>query len=213
MAHLEAHAFEELARGFAARSSSQPQSWAYLQPPESGPFGRATGYLRSSPLLLLDSSLTLAMESASQSDDVDDGVLTDGIQLTSRVELHIVHSTTYRAPVLLLQGYAADGQLWTADQVHAHLIRSSPTSSIAASSVTQAEHPVLLVPFFSVHACRTADWMDALLHRVDGETSLPNNSTYIQLDFLSGWWSVLAPLVGASFSPSDARNALRQPLS
>mgnify|MGYP002630706845 CR=1 FL=1 len=165
----------------------------------------------------------------------DEGALPPDVQPAGRVELHIVHSAAYGTPMLLLQGYCAHGQPWGADEVHTHLAHCSPPGSIAAEMVSQVEHPSLHVPFFAIHPCRTAEWMGTLLHRTDdaytqppcaeavstrGGAALPGEAGVLsphrggdgnaQLDYLSAWWAVVAPLVGASVSASEAQRALRE---
>ena len=212
MAHLGAAAFEELGRVFAARSADRRLSWAWVDCDQSGPFAtRPTGYLRSCPLLLLEHEVPGALDACDTTvecgevPDEDNSSLANG-SVGGRIELHIVHNATYGAPVLLLQGYSADGSLWTANDVRSYLVRRAHTAAppITADAVSQAEHPALGVPFYSVHPCRTADWMAALLLQGHERVSGSPPGTTAQLDYLSAWWSVLAPLVGDPMSAADA---------
>lgn len=198
MARLDARAFEELAQAFAARSVSSRVSWGWVSPAGDGPFGRVTGYLQSAPLLVPPARQPAPSEGAVDGGD-DDGVLAQ--PHADWLELHIVHSQTYDTPVLLVQGHGADGELWSAEEVHGHLMLNSP-ESIEAAAISQAEHPVLRVPFVSVHPCRTAEWMQALLHSTEGVGRSE------RLDYLSAWWAVLAPFVGTPVSADEARAAL-----
>ena len=82
--------------------------------------------------------------------------------------------------------------------MHAHVARCG------GPAISQAEHPALGVPMHCVHPCRTAELMRDVLG-ARGASAAP-------LDYVSAWWSVVAPLVGA---PVAAREfaAAEEPLS
>jgi hypothetical protein len=109
--------------------------------------------------------------------------------------MHITYSSTYSVPALLLQGYGADGTLWEADAVHAHLAVASAgaADTFPPDAVTQMVHPSLDVPFFAIHPCRTADLMRCVLRVEDADAPTRGAG---QLDYLTAWWVVIAPLVG-----------------
>ena len=110
------------------------------------------------------------------------------------LELHIVHSESTAVPVLLLQGQQPDGSPWTPDELRAHLRRrdgaDGGVATLSGNVVTQLEHPVLCVPSCCVDPCGDGDADEELL------SGAPEGDGR-QLDYLSAWWSVLAPLVGA----------------
>ena len=83
--------------------------------------------------------------------------------------------------------------------VRAHIVRcgSAGHEIVPADMVSQMEHPVLRVPFCCLHPCRTADLMARL---VGGERAASGAAG--NLDYLSAWWSVLAPAVGVRSPPA-----------
>ena len=210
---ITATEFTALAKQFAATSQStagRAPSWAWIDafdaaPPS--PFGPPpTGYLRASPLLVPARECPeppLPMKagdedalSTGDDDDGDDAALPSAGERPGRLELHIVHSESYRVPVLLLQGQHPDGAPWTPDELRAHLRRrdASGVTPLSGNVVSQLEHPVLCVPSCCVDPCETASLMKSLL---SGGTPAPEEADGGRLDYLSAWWSVLAPLVGA----------------
>ena len=70
---------------------------------------------------------------------------------------------------------------------------------LAATQVSQIEHPVLRMPFCCVDPCGTSDLMGSLLSSGGHVSAGAMDTTEREgkLDYLSAWWSVLAPLVGA----------------
>ena len=104
-----------------------------------------------------------------------------------------MHSESYRVPVLLLQGQQPDGSPWTLDELRAHLRRrdgaDGGVATLSGSVVTQLEHPVLCKIVLR-RSVRDGDAdEEPIERRSEGDGR--------QLDYLSAWWSVLAPLVGA----------------
>ena len=213
---LSAEQFEANAAHFVARTAAHSPSWAWVAPtPDGSPLPPPTGFLRSAsitvPPLLSPHQDSLASEDAlvdDRADRVDDDCASMRPSISHRLELHIVHSDTYRVPVLLLQGYGEDGDPWAPEAVRAHLGRCGSVGHdvVPLDMVSQMEHPVLRVPYCCIHPCRTADLMSVLAgDGVFGKSG--------KLDYLSAWWSVLAPAVGvrsasalfeAAGSPNDA---------
>lgn len=213
-AHLRAAEFERLARDFAARfAASRPVAWAWVEAPScNGPFALPpTGYLRSSPLMLAESLRPQLMLGTPV--DVDGTVEAAGdvtpdefaLPLQSlhegRLELHIVHNASYGAPVLLLQGYSAEGVPWTVDDTRNYLHDGAGSGlGLSSEMVSQMEHPALGVPFCCLHPCRTPELMGELM----GSTAVAGVGVdSAQLDYLTAWWAVLAPVVGVSHSRQD----------
>ena len=229
-ATLSAADFDTLGRAFAARSAAHTPSWAWVERPTDArdPFAKAMplpGYLRASPLLLPSTvHLGLADDEHRGADDTsrsfatceheEMALLTGGEALeepeyasscavapSARLELHIVHHSTYAVPMLLLQGYHADGAPWRPEELRAFLrTQQTGQAPLAASSVSLSDHPVLCTPWCCVDPCETATLMGELLSTT---MALPPPSTVASdqppppaLDYLSAWWSVIAPLVG-----------------
>lgn len=208
--------FEADAARFVVLTASHSPSWAWVAPtPDGGPLPPPTGFLRSAsitvPPMLSPHERSLTAEDAlvdDLADCVDDDCTSTRPSPSHRLELHIVHSDTYGVPVLLLQGYGEDGDPWAPEAVRAHLARCGSVGHevVPLDMVSQMEHPVLRVPYCCIHPCRTADLMSVLA----GDGVFGKGG---KLDYLTAWWSVLAPAVGvrsasalfeAAGPPSDA---------
>ena len=193
---LSADDWTRLAPEFAAASAHRRVSWAWVEPEARGGFAAGLGYLRSAAILVpAADSAEGAIAHPSEDDDPSCAAPATG---SHRLELHAVHSATYGAPMLLLQGYDAAGAPWAPAAVHAHVARCG------GPAISQAEHPALGVPMHCVHPCRTAELMRDVLG-ARGASAAP-------LDYVTAWWSVVAPLVGA---PVAAREfaAAEEPLT
>ena len=178
---LSADDWTRLAPEFAAASAHRRVSWAWVEPEARGGFAAGLGYLRSAAILVpAADSAEGAIAHPSEDDDPSCAAPATG---SHRLELHAVHSATYGAPMLLLQGYDAAGAPWAPAAVHAHVARCG------GPAISQAEHPALGVPMHCVHPCRTAELMRDVLG-ARGASAAP-------LDYVTAWWSVVAPLVGA----------------
>jgi Autophagocytosis associated protein, active-site domain len=97
-------------------------------------------------------------------------------------DVHIVYSSTYRVPVLYFHPHLPSGELLDVDDVWRDLATQYDGSDDRDSVVTQAEHPILGLPFFHVHPCRTA----ALLR----EANVKSSATY-----LISWLSSIGALL------------------
>ena len=192
---LSAEDWTRLAPAFAAASAHRRVSWAWVEPEARGGFAAGLGYLRSAAILVPADSTEDAIAHPSEDDDPSCAAPATG---SHRLELHAVHSATYGAPMLLLQGYDAAGAPWAPAAVHAHVARCG------GPAISQAEHPALGVPMHCVHPCRTAELMRDVLG-ARGASAAP-------LDYVSAWWSVVAPLVGAPVAAREFALA-EEPLS
>ena len=195
-APLSADDWTRLAPEFAAASAHRRVSWAWVEPEARGGFAAGLGYLRSAAILV--PAADSAADAIAHPSEDDDPSCAAPAASSHRLELHAVHSATYGAPMLLLQGYDAAGAPWAPAAVHAHVARCG------GPAISQAEHPALGVPMHCVHPCRTAELMRDVLG-ARGASAAP-------LDYVTAWWSVVAPLVGA---PVAAREfaAAEEPLA
>ena len=80
---------------------------------------------------------------------------------TTTVECHVVFSTSYQVPVLYFNEYTETG---SAISPHG--------TQFSNSTITQASHPVLDMPFYQVHPCKTAKLMAEILELQHKEVSL-----------------------------------------
>ena len=238
MVILTTKGFVALGQRFAAFSEQRTPSWAWISCAGSDdPFSSlpASGYLRASPLIFPSVGVNTAHpvrgnqahgDGVSPSgepwcatdDDNDPSTSTKAPPSATRLELHIAHHRSYGVPVLLLQGYHADGTPWTPQTLRLYLETRSDLERARpiTTAISQIDHPVLCTPWCCIDPCETASLMGQLL-----SFESPTTGTQVaRLDYLSVWWSIVAPLVGApnraswfcsdhdseTFSDSDMRN-------
>ena len=74
-------------------------------------------------------------------------------------EYHVVYSDSFQCPVLYLNVSRSNGSLLSYQDLYAVLKLDLPDSP-ADMIFTQQDHPVLNIPFFYLHPCKTREWMD-----------------------------------------------------
>lgn len=236
---LSAEDFAQQAKRFAVASAQRSPSWAWVDastPSVQSPFGTdsnvAMGYLRMSPLLVpaARSQATASVADSVMVDGMANEVVDDAAALDMpaadspcRLDLHIVHSAIYSVPVLLLHGHHSDGAPWTPDELRAFLMQQQQHSGdesaarrltpLSGTVISQLEHPVLHTPSCCVDPCETASLMGTLLN---GAGVISGHDADAQrLDYLSAWWSILAPHVGAvsrsAWAAEDVANRVVAP--
>jgi len=110
-------------------------------------------------------------------------------KITVFYNFHIVYSTAYSVPELLFQATLADGQPLDRDAV-IQLLPEHQRISVTDSPdtiLTFKEHPLLQIPFFGIHPCRTREVL-ALIRESAGRD--PNSPPY-----LYSWLSIVGQLL------------------
>ena len=168
-ATLSRSEFDAACRAFAARDPAGGVAWAWVDETPDAPFGPRPGFLRSAALLVppprehAAASADATAETAADAECTDEAELADAPARAHRLELHVAYSHTYSVPLLLLQGYDADGAPWTDSAVNAHLSGCCKGAPLPPGAVTQTMHPSLDAPYYCVHPCHTAERMGHLL--------------------------------------------------
>nr|QSV39520.1 autophagy associated protein [Locusta migratoria] len=106
----------------------------------------------------------------------------------SEWEYHVLYSISYSVPVLYFNACFSDGSLFSLEQLW-QLLSDNFKGALEPqkwSVLTQQEHPVLGRPFFQLHPCRTAKFLEMF---EDSSTNL-----------LITWLSSVGPLVGLELS-------------
>ena len=116
-------------------------------------------------LRYVDGESLLVLRSVSDGDDVV-------------LEHHVVHDCAFGAPLLLFIAHDRSGEA----------VKPALPSTSSAVLFSQRMHPLLQLPFWSVHPCRTASLMAELR---------PNRPE----DFLAAWLSAVGQLVGVAVDP------------
>lgn len=122
------------------------------------------------------------------------------------LEIHVVWSASYCVPLLFFTARrGVDGALLPLESVWRlvpHPLDAPIRSGDRWSFLTQAEHPLLGVPFFHVHPCATSEAMTQLTGRL-ARPVLPSS-------YLVSWLSLVLPLVGVHV-PHDIVAAICSP--
>ncbi|KAJ4954049.1 hypothetical protein NE237_030881 [Protea cynaroides] len=171
------------------RASTSKEESSYL--PNKGPLVDATMEVHD------ERALTDKEESsyAANEEPLDDATMVQSYdEETHFFDFHIVHSASYRVPVLYFRAYSSDGRFLALDDMKTVLPHSS--LKILEESkwtfITQEEHPYLNQPWYTLHPCGTSEWMKLLFL---GDDSLTKEGTAIQL-YLVSWLSVVGQVVG-----------------
>eukprot|EP00658_Telonema_sp_P-2_P070886 TRINITY_DN6025_c0_g1_i8.p1 TRINITY_DN6025_c0_g1~~TRINITY_DN6025_c0_g1_i8.p1 ORF type:complete len:211 (-),score=33.52 TRINITY_DN6025_c0_g1_i8:50-682(-) len=98
-------------------------------------------------------------------------------------ELHVLFSQVFNVPVMYFNIYQPDGML----VMRGDLLERMPELQTASSwaNLTQAEHPVLGLPFFLLHPCNTQGFMNTLLPQVPHPNSNTRTGTLFMNTLLS----------------------------
>ncbi|TPX62699.1 hypothetical protein PhCBS80983_g00383 [Powellomyces hirtus] len=117
------------------------------------------------------------------------------------VEFHVIYSQTWQVPVMYFSAWTASGSPLSLDELKAVIKGGLPEideqfrTEYGMPVVSQQDHPVLGVPFFTIHPCQTA----ALLKELTAKSNDP------ALTPLMSWMSVMGtvfhplPLINLSY--------------
>ncbi|CAG7734721.1 unnamed protein product [Allacma fusca] len=105
-----------------------------------------------------------------------------------KCEYHVVYSVSYSVPVLYFNISHANGSLLTLNEVWSMFRgkKSLITDADMWSTLSQQDHPVLNLPFFTIHPCHTSRLMGTLW----------NYSRDPPLSYLITWLSVVGGRLG-----------------
>ncbi|EXB61161.1 hypothetical protein L484_007427 [Morus notabilis] len=109
-------------------------------------------------------------------------------------DFHLVHSASYRVPVLFFRAYTTDGQPLVLDEIEKDLPASSAEILLESkwTFITQEDHPHLNRPWYKLHPCGTSEWMKLLFQ---SDTSMANKGVAIEL-YIVSWLSVVGQVFG-----------------
>ncbi|KDR20860.1 ubiquitin-like-conjugating enzyme ATG10 [Zootermopsis nevadensis] len=103
-------------------------------------------------------------------------------------EYHVLYSHSYSVPTLYFNAWTIDGRLLSLEDMWRHV--NAKFQDIMKedgwSVLTQQEHPVLRRPFYLLHPCRTAEFLDCF----QGKSS----------NIVITWLSSVGPVVGLTLS-------------
>jgi len=103
---------------------------------------------------------------------------------------HVIYNQSYNVPVLYFNMYKKDGRLLSIEEVWKHVPAAyqAELRSNAWGAITQQEHPLTGIPYFSIHPCQTEKLMKSCL----------TNTHCSDSNYIICWLSMFGPLVGLS---------------
>ncbi|XP_069080774.1 ubiquitin-like-conjugating enzyme ATG10 isoform X1 [Pleurodeles waltl] len=107
-----------------------------------------------------------------------------------RFEYHVLHSISYQAPVLYFRACFLDGRPLTLDEIWMGVHECYRPRLLQGpwDTITQQEHPLLGQPFFTLHPCRTNEFMTPILSTSRKEKR--------HVNYITSWLSIVGPVVG-----------------
>jgi len=106
-------------------------------------------------------------------------------------EIHIVYSISYQVPVVYFNVFHPDGNLFQLDEIQS-LMKE-------AVIITQCDHPVLSIPFWSVHPCETKVFMTEIF-----------DSGLEKCNYLVSWFSLVLTSISFPISSVLLSSATRK---
>ena len=124
----------------------------------------------------------------------DDSVLVRTEVKVVTWEYHVLYSQSYSVPTLHFNAWRSDGQLLNLEEIWARVHKSYQGSlkEDRWSVLTQQEHPLLRRPFYMLHPCRTAEFLEGLKQKTS--------------NILITWLSTFGPTVGLVLDPRYGQN-------
>ncbi|VDL99889.1 unnamed protein product [Schistocephalus solidus] len=118
-----------------------------------------------------------------------------------RIEYRVIYNDVYEVPVLLFRGFYADGSpvdllyFWSLfNSKYQQAQKLAPDSSDAMwYTISQTEHQLTGVPFYSLHPCKTVEFMQTVLSEV---------SEISPFRYLTLWLSSVAQYFNFEIPPS-----------
>ena len=85
------------------------------------------------------------------------------------MEYHVVYSVAFAVPVLYFRIFrASNGEiLWDLNETHSTDFLSKIQKE-STTALTQMPHPFYQTPYFQLHPCHTAKWMEKLCSQNKG---------------------------------------------
>ena len=144
------------------------------------------------------------------------------------LEYHVIYSVSYSVPVLYVRGYDAFGGMVRIDKLivdegfapnQQNEARTDKESEDAGMNITSGEirdnspsladfvkpesfsqcsHPLFFEPFYQLHPCHTAQWMEIMCSVRDAKENLQRQKHVSVGMYITIWLSFVGPFVGLS---------------
>ncbi|KAI3944836.1 hypothetical protein MKW92_002203 [Papaver armeniacum] len=109
-------------------------------------------------------------------------------------DFHIVYNNSYMVPVLYSRGYRSGNDL------PAYSLKV--LSELKWTFITQEEHPLLNLPWYTLHPCGTSEWMKLLFLGGHSQAKDGSSSYFVMQQYLVSWLSVVGQKSGCWFKCS-----------
>ena len=113
-------------------------------------------------------------------------------------EYHVLYNQSYSVPTLHFNAWRSDGRLLSLEDVwdRVHKCYQDSLQEDRWSVLTQQEHPLLRRPFYTLHPCRTAEFLECLKHKSS--------------NILITWLSTFGPTVGLVLDAQYGRSVVQE---
>lgn len=157
--------------------------WILHEKPNYDPFMKRTYYIQNAGHHLSNSQ---------KLNEDECGELTVPHTNAVRCDCHVIYSHSYCNPVLYFNTFTSDGKMLPVKYIWENLVQSYFHDQVERDPwtfITQAEHPILFIPFNQLHPCHTADYMKPL-HELHRPASVDD------FNFVKAWLSIVLPVIG-----------------
>ncbi len=112
-------------------------------------------------------------------------------------ESHVLFHRSYAVPVLYFNAYEQSGRSLDKEDV---CLFFGVSKELSEGAISQEMHPCTNVPFWMVHPCKTAHFME-VMEQKSGGNRLPE-------DYLLSWLNILQQALGGVLRPPEVLPAL-----
>ncbi|KAJ9591104.1 hypothetical protein L9F63_002385, partial [Diploptera punctata] len=114
----------------------------------------------------------------------DKSMLENTVEERTTWEYHVMYNQSYSVPTLHFNAWRSDGALLSLEEVWGRALKCYRGSleDDKWTVLTQQEHPILRRPFYTLHPCRTAEFLESLKEKSS--------------NILITWLSTFGPVVG-----------------
>ncbi|KAL3653243.1 E2-like conjugating enzyme atg10 [Castilleja foliolosa] len=195
--YVAACAFAEQWRKF---NTSLPQwSWAASpKRPWTSDHNHKVGYLSLENVRLSEEDYKEGDEKEERVNEYEDEAVDAAAAVVHRngglgvhcYDFHAVYSASYRVPVLYFRAYCNDGQPLQLDEIEKDIPVNSAQLLTKSkwTFMTQAEHPELNRPWYTLHPCGTSEWMKLLL---SNDILIAQGRIPVEKKYFISWFSVV----------------------
>ncbi|XP_077967671.1 ubiquitin-like-conjugating enzyme ATG10 [Styela clava] len=125
--------------------------------------------------------------------DIDNNKLQNICDEYLTYECHVIFSHSYSTPVLYFIVHNSNGKMLTLQEVWSEC--GNYNFNEKWDFITQVEHPTLLMPYYQLHPCHTAEFMKPLQ---DMQSYSDKQKHFSNFNYVHAWLSIILPVIGLS---------------